>query len=268
MDLEMRGSVALVTGASRGIGLAVARTLAAEGCAVGLVARGAEALQGVEEELKATGAVALALSADVTDRVSVDSAVERFSRELGRIEILVNNAGGSSGFGRQFDELSDEDWEEAFRLNLLSAVRVTRAVLPGMREAGQGSIVMVATDAAAQPGGFVPHYTTAKAGILNLARSLSRKYGPEGIRVNTVSPGMVRTTQLTAFLEQRAKSQGTTVEEAERALVRESRPDITAGRAGTPEEIAAVVAFLASPRASYVNGANWRVDSGEVLSIV
>ncbi len=361
MDLELRGRVALVTGASRGIGLAVARTLAAEGCVVGLVARGAKELHRVEEELRATGAVALAVSADVTDRAAVDSAVQRFSRELGQIEILVNNAGGSTAFGRQFDQLSDEDWEQAFRLNVLSAVWVTRAVLPGMREAGQGSIVMVATDAAAQPGGFVPHYTAAKAGILNLAKSLSRKYGPEGIRVNTVSPGMVRTTQLTAFLEQKAKSQGTTVEEAERTLVRESRPDITAGRgsivmvatdaaaqpggfvphysaakagilnlarslsrkyghegirvnvvspgmvrttqltafleqraksqgttveeaerslvresrpditvgrAADPAEVATVIAFLVSPRASYVNGANWRVDSGEVLSIV
>ncbi len=267
MGLGLKGRVALVTGASRGIGLATARVLAAEGCRVGLIARGPEELGRVEAELASQGATVLALPADVTDPAAIQHAVERCSRELGPVEILVNNAGGSTGFGKNFDQIGDDDWARELELNLLSAARVTRAVLPGMRQARRGSIVMVVTDTAVQPMGFVPHYGAAKAGLLNLAKALSRTYGPEGIRVNSVSPGVVRTTQLTAFLEQRAKAQGTTVEEAERTLVRESRPEITSGRAGTPEEVAAVIAFLASPRASYVNGANWRVDSGEVLGI-
>lgn len=267
MDLGLTGRVALVTGASRGIGLATARMLAAEGCRVGLVARGEEDLRRAEGELTTNGVTALAIAADVTDAAAVQRTIGRFTRELGPIEILVNNAGGSTGFGIGFDQLGDDEWYRGIQLNLLSAVGVTRAVLPGMRQLGRGSIVMISTDAAIQPQGVQPHYAAAKAALLSLAKSLSRTYGPEGIRVNTVSPGMVRTAQLTAFLEESAKAQGTTVDEAERTLVRTRRPDITAGRAGRPEEVAAVITFLVSPRASYVNGANWRVDSGEVLAI-
>ncbi len=267
MDLQLRNGVALVTGASRGIGLAVAQALAAEGCSVGLVARESEHLRAAEHELSAGGARVVAVGADLTDAAAIPPAVARVAELLGPIEILINNVGGGPGMGQKFDAARDEDWLRMWELNLLSAVRVTRAVLPDMQRLGRGSIVLVATDAAMQPGGFVPHYTAAKAGVLNLAKGLSRTYGPQGIRVNAVSPGMVRTDQLRGFLEQRAAAQGTTVEEAERALVHQSRPDITAGRAADPAEVAAVIVFLASPRAAYVDGANWRVDSGEVLAM-
>jgi 3-oxoacyl-[acyl-carrier protein] reductase len=267
MDLGLHGKVALVTGASRGIGLAVAKTLAEEGCSVGLVARESEDLRKAEADMAKSGTPALAIAGDVMVPSDVKLAVERVSRAFGPVEILINNAGGGPGFRVGFDEVKDEDWLAMFELNLLSTVRFTRAVLPGMLKMNRGSIVMVSTDAAAQPERYVPHYSVAKAGVLNLAKSLSRKYGSDGIRVNTVSPGMIRTTQLGHFLEQQAHEQGKTIDEVERALVQQSRPDITARRAGTPEEVAAVIAFLASPRASYVNGANIRVDSGEVLSI-
>ena len=267
MDLQLVGSGALVTGASRGIGLAVAQTLAAEGCAVALAARDSEQLHAAAD-LEAAGHKALALPADLTDPGAAAAAVESAVHELGSLEVLVNNLGGSSGFGVGFEDLSDEKWQRALDLNLLSAVRVTRAALPHLLAGGGGSVVMIGTDAAAQPGGFVPHYTAAKAGLLNLGKSLSRTYGRQGVRVNTVSAGMVLTDKLAGFLQKRAREQGVSFEEAERTLVQETRPDIAAGRAARPEEVAAVVAFLVSPRASYVNGANWRVDSGDVLAMV
>lgn len=267
MDLELRGKVALVTGASRGIGFAVAKTLADEGCSVGMIARGEEDLHQAEQEIVVNRAMAMAIPADVTDPASMQEAIERISTALGPIEILINNAGGSTGFGKDFEQINDEDWLQALDLNLLSAVRITRAVIPGMVKLGHGSVVMVATDAAVQPDKFVPHYTASKAALLSLSKSLSRQYGPRGIRVNTVSPGMVETTQLHELLEKRASEHGRSVEEAGQNLVHESRPWITAGRPATPEEVASVIVFLVSPRASYVNGANYRVDSGEVLAI-
>jgi len=267
MDLNLQGRAALVTGASRGIGLATAKVLADEGCAVGLVARKSEELQQAEQDLITNGRTARAVAADLTDPAVIQRTVDEITHALGPIEILVNNVGGSTGFGVTFDKLSDEQWQHALELNLLSSVRITRAVLVNMQSLQRGSIVMVATDVATQPGGFVPHYAAAKAGIVNLAKSLSRTYGPEGIRVNTISPGMVRTSQLSKFLEEKAAKEGVTVEEAERTLVRNSRPEITLGRAADPLEIAVVIAFLASPRSSYVNGVNWHVDSGGVLAM-
>jgi 3-oxoacyl-[acyl-carrier protein] reductase len=268
MDLELNDRVALVTGASRGIGLAVARCLAAEGCKVGMIARSSDDLRGAAKELTGLGAQAVAVPADLMDAAAVKPAVERVTAALGPIEILVNNAGGSTRMGVTFEDLTDEDWQGALELNLLSVVRVTRAVLPGMRELGRGSIVIVSTDAAMQPEGFVPHYTAAKAALLNLSKGLSRQLGREGIRVNAVSPGMTLATSLNNFLKQRAAEQGMSVAEAGQKLVRETQLNISAGRPAETSEIADAVAFLVSPRAAYINGINQRIDSGRTLSML
>ncbi|MDD5371333.1 MAG: SDR family oxidoreductase [Anaerolineaceae bacterium] len=268
MDLELKERVALVTGASRGIGLATAHRLAEEGCRLGLIARGTDDLHKAEHDLTLNcGATVMAVPADATNPEEIETAVDSITKQLGPIEILVNNVGGNVGFGGSFEDVHDDQWQEVLELNLFSVIRMTRAILPGMRRLGHGSIVMVATDAAVQPERFVPHYAAAKAAVLSLAKSLSRQYGPEGIRVNTVSPGMVLTSQLRSYLGKIASAQNISLDEAARTLVRETRPWITAGRPGNPEEIANVIAFLVSPRAAYVNGSNYRIDSGEVLSI-
>jgi 3-oxoacyl-[acyl-carrier protein] reductase len=268
MDLELMDRVALVTGASRGIGLAVARRLAAEGCKVGMIARSSDDLRGAVKDLTAMGAQVIAVPADLMDAAAVQPAVERVAAALGPVEILVNNAGGSSQMGVTFEDLTDEDWQGALELNFLSVVRVTRAVLPGMRELGHGSIVMVSTDAAMQPEGFVPHYTAAKAALLNLSKSLSHQLGRIGIRVNAVSPGMTLTTNLSIFLKQRGAEQGISMEEAGQKLVRDTQPNISAGRPAEADEIADAIAFLVSPRAAYINGVNLRIDSGRTLSML
>jgi len=265
MDLGIKDKVAIVSGASKGIGKAIALELAREGCKVTLCARGQEDLQDAASEVGEVG-YASAVPTDVTKAEEVEKLVgETIDRHEG-IDILVNNAGGV-GRPATFEELSDEEWFEALDLNLLSAVRLTRAVLPYMRQRGWGRIINVASESGIQPDPFMPHYNASKAALINFTKSLSKAYGPEGILVNVVSPAFVMTPLVEGMLVDEAEKRGTSAEEAEAAFLEENRPNIVVGRAGTSEETAAVVAFLASERASFVSGANYRVDGGSVASI-
>lgn len=266
MDLGLGGRVALVTGASKGIGKAVAVELAREGCRVVLCARGEEELRRAAEEAGRFNET-LAVGADVTKPEEVERLVaETAESGFGPVEILVNNA-GSIGSPSVFEELSDDEWLDVLDLNVVSAVRLTRAVVPGMRERGWGRIINVASESGVQPDPFMPHYNASKAALINLTKSLSKAYGPEGILVNAVSPAFVMTPLVEGMLAEQAESEGISSEEAEASFIRENRPNIVVGRAGAAEETAAVVAFLASERASFVTGSNYRVDGGSVASI-
>ena len=260
MDLGLRGKVALVTGASKGIGKAVAMEFAREGCRVVISARGEEELEKTAEEIRQIedSPEVLALAADVTDASSVGRLVEEAAGYFGTVEVLVNNAGG---VGRRvpFHELSDDEWFEILDLNLISAARVTRAVLPYMREQGWGRIINIGSESGHQPDAVKPHYNASKAALVNLTKGLSKAYGKEGILVNIVSPATTITPAVEKIISEEAES--------EEAFVRENRPNIVAGRLGRAEEVAAVIAFLASERASFVAGSNYRVDSGSVGSI-
>lgn len=258
MDLGLKDKVAIVTGASRGIGKAVALELAREGCRVVLSARGEEDLRQAAGEVGEVGD-ALAVPADVTKPDEVEKLVGETVDRYGRIDVLVNNAGGI-GRPASFEELSDEEWFEVLDLNLFSAVRLTRAVLPYMREQGWGRIINISSESGIQPDPFMPHYNASKAALINLTKSLSKAYGAEGILVNVVSPAFVMTPAVQGMLVDVAEKRGISGEEAEAAFLEENRPNIVVGRAGTSEETAAVVAFLASERASFVAGANYRVD--------
>ncbi|MBN9623355.1 MAG: SDR family NAD(P)-dependent oxidoreductase [Actinobacteria bacterium] len=265
MDLHLEGRSALVTGGSLGIGLAIAKRLAGEGANVMICGRDAARLEAAVAELSSVGDVR-GVVADVRSRTDVERAVAETVAAFGTIDVLVNNAGGATNMGG-FDQIDEDDWIEAFELNLLSAVRACRAALPYMVDAGWGRIVNVGSESALQPDAFLPHYATQKAALLSLTKSLSKSLAGTGVLVNAVSPAFVKTPILEGLLAEVAAQEGVDVEEAERRFLERERPNVTAGRAGRPDEVAAIVAVLCSAVAGFVNGANFRVDSGSVATI-
>jgi 3-oxoacyl-[acyl-carrier protein] reductase len=249
MDLGLNGRVALVTGASRGIGRAIALAFAAEGAHVALVARGEERLRAAADEVAALGVRALPVVADVTVAADVERMARTTVEAFGRIDALVNNAGGS------FPD-DDEGWERAYRANIEAAVRCTRAVVPHMRAGGGGAIVHVASIWGREAGGGLP-YNAMKAAMISHAKNSALALAKDGIRVNSVAPGSVRFP---------GGSWDRRVEADPEGMARFVREHIAMGRFGTPEEIASVVVFLCSPRASWVTGACVNIDGGQTRS--
>lgn len=266
MELGLEGRSALVTGASLGIGRTIAERLAEAGCNVAICARNEERLEATAAELSGRGPNVHAVTADVTDPEAVEALVDETVDAFGTVHVLVNNVGHTGNLS-PFHELSDEEWESILDVNLLSAVRVTRAVLSLMREQGWGRIVNVASESGVQPDAVKPHYNASKAALINLTKSLSKAYGEEGILVNAVSPATTWTPLVEDIFRERAAETGATVEEVAERYLNEDRPNIAVGRLGRPEDVADVVAFLASERASFVTGANYRVDGGSIASM-
>lgn len=249
MDLKLEDKVALVTGASRGIGRAIATALAAEGCRLALCARGEDGLRGAADELRASGATVWQQTADVREAAQVESFVNGAAEEFGAIDILVNNVGGSAG-GTLLDS-TDDDWRETFELNLFHAVRATRSALPHM---SPGSTVLTVSSISGWKPAPKAQYGSAKAAEMFLAGALAWELAERGIRVNTVCPGSIMFPG-GGWERFRADSP----EQFERFETRE----LPAGRLGTPEEVADVVCFLCSPRAQWVNGASVPVDGAQ-----
>jgi len=257
MDLELSDKVAVVTGASKGIGLAVAKTLAKEGARVVAGARTVDSLQAID----GVTAVHADLGAPDGPEKLVRAAVEGH----GRVDVLVNNVGGVRLRTEGFLAIDDAEFEWALRMNFFTTLRATRAVLPGMLEQGGGAIVNVASvNAFFEPDGGTVDYGAAKAAALNLAKSLAQEYGGRGIRVNSVSPGPVATDLWLGDHGVAATVAGATGVDREtaREQVVASIGGFATGAFTTPEGVATLVAMLASPRTSNVTGANFVIDGG------
>ena len=251
MDLELRGKVALITGGSRGIGRMTALRLAEEGCAVAICARNAEGVERTAEELRAFGGCVHTVAADVTAAGAVERFIEESAAALGGVDLLVANVGGSAG-GELLDSTA-EDWLRTFELNLFHAVRAIRAAVPHMQARGGGSAVVIPSISGWKAGPRT-QYGSAKAAEIFLSAGLAWELGKQRIRVNTVSPG--------STLFPGGGWERTRERDPERFHTLEQR-EFPWGRLGTPEEIADVVTFVLSPRATWINGANIPVDGAQ-----
>lgn len=252
MELGLQGKVALITGASQGIGKATAERLAAEGAAVVLAARGAERLADVAQAIEAAGGKALAVPVDVRTEAGCVALVEAAVAAFGRLDILVNNA-GTSATGA-FLSVTDEAWQNDFDLKLFAAVRLARLSIPHMRRQGGGRIINLTAIAGKQPrAGSMPTSVTRSAGLA-LTKALSKEFAPDNILVNTVCIGLVRAGQH----ESRAAREGIDVD----SLYAKMAEDIPLGRVGEAEEAANVITFLASSAASFVTGTSINIDGG------
>jgi 3-oxoacyl-[acyl-carrier protein] reductase len=267
MDLGLKGKVVLVTGASKGIGRAVAEGFAAEGAKVAISARGKEELETAARAIsQSSGAEVLPIVADAYSAEDTTRMIGEVVKRFGTIHVLVNNAGGVGAFA-PFDELKDEDWLDILTFNVLSAVRATRAALPYMKKQKWGRIINISSESGTQPDAFMPHYNASKAALNSLTKSLSKAYAVDGILVNTVSPAFIMTPLVAGMLEKMAGEQAISVEQLTAQFLATNRPHIELKRPGTSEEVAAAVVFLASQNASFITGTNLRVDGGSVASI-
>jgi 3-oxoacyl-[acyl-carrier protein] reductase len=260
MDLGLQDRVCVVTGSTAGIGLETARLLAAEGARVVVTGRDSERVKKARRDLGAELGV-------VADLAEPGAAAELIAAagELGAVGCLVNNVGVAYQTG--FEELSDEQWDEMWQLNVMSAMRTMRAALPAMLERGSGSIVNVSSTAAKRPSTGMPNYSVTKAALLSLSRLVADLYAKKGIRCNAVTPGPTATGAWLdegGLADQQARRSGKSREEVLESVAA-GRP---LNRLAEPEEIASVIAFLCSDRASYVTGAAWSADGGTVPIII
>ncbi|MDX2223244.1 MAG: SDR family oxidoreductase [Rhodospirillaceae bacterium] len=255
--MRLKDRVVLITGASRGLGAASARLLAAEGAKLALTARnGADLGKLVDEVGAAHGTEALALPLDLTDPVAAETAVTRTIATFGRLDVLINSAGASQG--GLFWEIADQVWAESFELKVMGAIRAMRAAIPAMIAQKYGRIVNIVGNTGLQPSPRLLPGSAANAALLAITRGLGEELAPHNVVVNAVNPGPTRTERWTTLMNRLAQSSGRTVADVESDYTRQ----IPLGRLAAPDEIAGLIVFLASDRAANLVGASLTADGG------
>ncbi len=263
MDLALNGKAALITASSQGIGKACALELARAGADIVICARREEILNDARSEIAGeTGRKVYAVPADLTKPADIDAVIARTLHDLGRIDVLVTNAGGPpSGM---FMDFKDDAWERAFTLNLMSVVRLNRAVVPSMREAGGGSIVNLTSVSVKEPLKGLVLSNALRAAVVGLSKTISHELGPDNIRVNVVCPGFTATDRMTDLIDARAKREGKSSDDVAAAYY----ASVPLGKFGEPADIARMVTFLASDAAGYVTGVTVQVDGGFIKGLL
>jgi 3-oxoacyl-[acyl-carrier protein] reductase len=251
MDLQLTDKVAIITGSSRGLGLASARSLIAEGCRVCICARGPEQLAAAAVEVEAVARrpnMIMTVQADVSTADGISMVIERTVERFGGLDILVNNVGRAAG--KELLDTSDAEWQAAFDETLFPAIRASRLAVPHMKQRGGGAIVMIASIWGRESGGRMT-YNAVKAAEISLAKSLAQQLAPINIRVNSIAPGSILFPGGSWHKRQQADPQG---------IADFIKRELPFGRMGRADEVGTVVAFLASPRASWISGASITVD--------
>lgn len=263
MDLGFAGATAVVTGGSKGMGLAIAKTLGAEGASVAIMARGQQALEVAADQIRRAGAPeVLALSVDMADAESITAGYTAVNDAWGRLNVLVHTVGPSAG---AFEELDDDDWYAAFGLGTMAAVRSVRCALPMLRAAEWARIVTLSAHSIQRQSPRLVAYTATKAALSSFTKNLSKSLGPEGILVNCVCPGTIVTASFTELLKDILAADGLDSSDPRDVMTYVERTyghPCNLGRAGLPEEVASATAYLASRRNGYVTGATVNVDGG------
>lgn len=269
MDLGLAGKRALVTGASSGIGVETARLMAAEGAAVVVHGRNRERTEATARQIEQAGGRAVVAIGELSTDEGADAVAEVTNRELGGIDILVNNVGGGgSAEVREWQDIPVEDYLDTYNINVLAGVRLTHHLVPAMVERGWGRVINISSTVAHQPMGMMHDYAASKLALENLSLNLSRNLAPKGVTVNTVLSGLVMTPAAREYVELLRDAHGWPQDELgmQARYIEEFNPQLVP-RLGRPEEIAAAVVFLASPRSDYTTGAVVRVDGGQIRSI-
>lgn len=263
MELKLKGKTALITGSSSGIGEGIAKCLAREGVQVMVQGRKKQELQRVVQEITADGGIAYYLEGDLAHDDEANRIATKTLDTFKQLDILVNNAGAFPKRG--WLQGSPQDWLDLFNVNVVAMVRMIQAFLPQMKTLGWGRIIQIASVAGVTPSPELPEYGVTKASNINMTISLAKDLAGTGITVNTISPGPIATNGTKALFQQIAteKKWGSSWKEIEKKVTQEMLPNLV-GRFGTPEEVGHLAAFLASPLADFITGANYRVDGGRL----
>ncbi len=266
MDLGLKGQVALVTGASKGIGKNIAKALAAEGVRLVICSRRQVNLKTVQKELRVIGAKVEAITCDVTSISDVRKVMKFIDKKFGRLDILVNNAGGVDQFGN-FMELNEDAWLQSFQTNVMSVVHCVRYALPLIRKSSRGKILNISSISGVEPGYYNSHYTAAKAAVINLTKSLANQLSQENILVNVICAGPVLSDLWDRNVKNLADKFNISFQEAKKRFDQEECAKIPLGRVGVGEDIAGLAVFLVSKQASWVTGSCFHVNGGKLRAM-